>query len=122
MCHVRVPVVWHGYPIDSTEYSTLMRYADFAMYQVKNTSKGKYLEFNREQYERDSYLLEGGKELNRFLEERKVEYHFQPIVNAKDGSVFGYEAFIRPKTEMLKTPKELLSVARFSLNSTRLKR
>ncbi|WP_419542427.1 EAL domain-containing protein, partial [Negativibacillus massiliensis] len=103
-------VAW--YPIDSTEYSTLMRYADFAMYQVKNTSKGKYLEFNREQYERDSYLLEGGKELNRFLEERKVEYHFQPIVNAKDGSVFGYEAFIRPKTEMLKTPKELLSVAR----------
>lgn len=38
-------VAW--YPIDSTEYSTLMRYADFAMYQVKNTSKGKYLEFNR---------------------------------------------------------------------------
>lgn len=103
-------VAW--YPIDSTEYTTLMRYADFAMYQVKNTSKGKYLEFNREQYERDSYLLEGGKELNRFLEERKVEYYFQPIVSAKDGSVFGYEAFVRPKTETLKTPKELLSVAR----------
>lgn len=103
-------VAW--YPDDADNLSDLKRYADFAMYIIKNTIKGEFTEFSRERYDKDSYLLHSREELNRIIDERLVDYHFQPIVNAKTAEIFGYEALMRSKSQMLRSPLEVLTLAR----------
>ena len=100
------------YPDDSRQYDVLIRYADFAMYMVKRTNKGQFNEFDRERYVREAHLLQCKEELNDLLENERVSFQFQPIVDARTGALFGVEALIRPHTENIKTPYELLSLAR----------
>lgn len=82
------------------------------MYRVKNTTKGEFNEFDSESYNRDSYLLSGKEELNKLIDEELVEYHFQPIVSAVDGRIYAYEALMRSKQSSLKSPLEILSMAK----------
>ncbi|MBC3515958.1 EAL domain-containing protein [Neobittarella massiliensis] len=103
-------VAW--YPDDSRDLEMLIKYADFAMYQVKNTIKGEFREFDIVSYNRDSYLLHAKEELNLLLENQLVSYHFQPIVSTADGSVLGYEALMRSHSKTLHTPQEILTIAR----------
>ena len=103
-------VAW--YPTDAQTYEELIRYADFAMYKVKNTVKGEFHEFDWESYQRDSYLLRNKEELNKLIEEELVDYYFQPIVSAVDGSVFGYEALMRSRLKTIRSPLEIITLAR----------
>jgi len=89
----------------------LMRFADFAMYEVKHKAKGSIGEFDQQRYNKDSFLLCGKEELNTFIDEALVRFAFQPIVDAKTGEVFGYEALMRPQLETLKSPMEILRLA-----------
>lgn len=103
-------IAW--YPDHATSYDKLLKYADFAMYQVKNTTKGEFGEFDMEHYKRDSYLLQNQEEINRLIDKEKVTFHFQPIVDARNGEVFGYEALMRPTLESIKSPGEVLLLAK----------
>ena len=100
------------YPKDANTYEELIRFADFAMYTVKHTVKGEVRQFDRNEYQAGSYILENSEEINRFIEEKLFEYHFQPIVDAHDGKIFAYEALIRSKSASLITPQEILTLAR----------
>lgn len=100
------------YPADSTSFSTLMRYADFAMYEAKHSVKGTMKQFNSQSYQRDAYLLNSRGELNRILDEQAVDYAFQPIVSCKTGKVLGYEALMRLRSDTLHSPLEFLRIAR----------
>ena len=82
------------------------------MYSVKNMTKGRFAEFNITDYEKSAYLLHNSEELNRLIEEELLDYYFQPIVNARTGQVFGYEALMRPRLTSLETPLEVLSLAK----------
>ena len=57
-------------------------------------------------------MLHNSEELNRLIEEELLDYYFQPIVNARTGQVFGYEALMRPRLTSLETPLEVLSLAK----------
>lgn len=103
-------VAW--YPDDSTDYETLVKYADFAMYKVKNTTKGEFTDFDIGSYNKDSYLLHSREELNQLIEEELVEYYFQPIVDAHTGEIFAYEALMRSKLPTLQSPLDILRLAR----------
>lgn len=103
-------VAW--YPNDSTVLDELIRYADFAMYTVKNSVKGEFSEFSIESYKKDAYLLQGSEALNRLIDDELVDYHFQPIVDARTGATFAYEALMRPRMDTLKSPGEVLALAR----------
>lgn len=100
------------YPGDSASYEELIKYADFAMYKVKNTIKGELYEFDRESYNRDSFLLRSREDLNKLIDEELVEYAFQPIVDAQSGRVFAYEALMRPQMGTLNSPVDVLRLAR----------
>lgn len=112
--HLRVRasagVAW--YPSDAGSVELLMKYADFAMYMVKNSQKGEFAEFDKENYLHNSYLLRYKEELNRLIDDELIEYYFQPIVDAKTAEVFAYEALMRPTIETIKTPLEILALAR----------
>lgn len=100
------------YPADSEDYQLLKRYADFAMYKVKHSTKGEFASFNLMSYKRESYLLENKEALNELVEQRLVDYHFQPIVDARTGEIFAYEALMRSRMEALGSPDVILRLAK----------
>ena len=103
-------VAW--YPESSTNLITLRKYADFAMYQVKRSRKGELLEFDPEVYRTSLQERRCHEEFRRLINEELVTYHFQPIIDAKDGSVFAYEALMRVNLPTLHSPADVLRLAR----------
>ena len=78
----------------------------------KRQTKGGINEFNRALYARDSYLLQSREELNQLIDQKLIQYVFQPIVDARTGEIFAYEALMRPRTKNLKSPLDVLTLAR----------
>ena len=103
-------VAW--YPESSTNLITLRKYADFAMYQVKRSRKGELLEFDPEVYRTSLQERRCHEEFRRLINEELISYHFQPIIDAKDGSVFAYEALMRVDLPTLHSPADVLRLAR----------
>ena len=103
-------IAW--YPESSTNLITLRKYADFAMYQVKHSRKGELLEFDPEVYRTSLQERRCHEEFRRLINEELVTYRFQPIIDAKDGSVFAYEALMRVDLPMLCSPTDVLRLAR----------
>ena len=103
-------IAW--YPESSTNLITLRKYADFAMYQVKRSRKGELLEFDPEVYRTSLQERCCHEEFRRLINEELVTYRFQPIIDAKDGSVFAYEALMRVDLPTLHSPADVLRLAR----------
>ena len=103
-------IAW--YPESSTNLITLRKYADFAMYQVKHSRKGELLEFDPEVYRTSLQERRCHEEFRRLINEELISYHFQPIIDAKDGSVFAYEALMRVDLPTLHSPADVLRLAR----------
>lgn len=104
-------IAW--YPDDATYLDELIKYADFAMYEIKSSKKGQIKEFDREVYQKDAVLFTGKEELNRLLEEPgMIRYIFQPIVEVATGEIFGYEALMRPQIEALRSPEDVMRLAK----------
>lgn len=99
------------YKTDAYEFGELLRYADFAMYEVKKKEKGAISLFDRDSYVKDYILVQGVGELNRILGENSIKYAFQPIVDVKNQEIFGYEALMRPISELLSVTTEFLRLA-----------
>lgn len=103
-------IAW--YPEDSNSLGVMRKHADFAMYQVKQTDKGRIAEFDQKAYEekyRDSQIR---KEFHRFVKEELVTYYFQPIISAKTGKIEAYEALMRANLPILKRPDVVMKIAR----------
>lgn len=100
------------YPEDGDNLSALMKYADFAMYQVKRTKKGQLREFDRGAYAQQMSEDQSRIEFHQMLDAGKISYHFQPIFRADDGGVHGYEALMRVDMPSLRDPTTVLQIAR----------
>ncbi|MCH5193511.1 MAG: GGDEF and EAL domain-containing protein [Oscillospiraceae bacterium] len=113
-------VAW--YPDDGNSYEVLMKYADFAMYTIKHSTKGELAEFDRSAYDNDSILITGVEEMNRIIDECRVRYAFHSIVNAKTGEIYGYEALMRPQSNVFQSPLDLLRIAKTSARLNEIER
>lgn len=100
------------YPEDSDNLSALMKYSDFAMYQVKRTKKGKLKEFDSEAWKQQMSEDQSRLEFHQMMDAGKITYHFQPIFRADSGEVYGYEALMRVDMPSLREPKMVLQIAR----------
>lgn len=103
-------VAW--YPEDSTDFHELIKFADFAMYQMKQTQKGLVGDFDLGVYNRESYLTQSRREFAQLLNEELLHYHFQPIVSARTGQPYAYEALMRVNLPTLRSPDAVLKLAR----------
>lgn len=103
-------VAW--YPEDTSELSELMKYADFAMYQVKRNKKGEYREFEEKLYKQQLLQNQSKLEFHKMLESRDVNYFFQPIFNRAGGKVYAYEALMRVNLPNLREPEIVLGIAK----------
>lgn len=100
------------YPEDSDSLPVLMKYSDFAMYQVKRTKKGQLKEFDSEAWKQQISEDQSRLEFHQMLDAGKISYHFQPIFRAEDGEIYGYEALMRVDMPSLREPKMVLQIAR----------
>ncbi|MCM1182669.1 MAG: EAL domain-containing protein [Roseburia sp.] len=103
-------IAW--YPGDCEELSGLMKFADFAMYQVKQSKKGAYKEFDMKLYRQQQLQNQSRLELHKLLEARDVNYCFQPIFTGREGALFAYEALMRSDLPTLQMPETVLTLAR----------
>ncbi len=63
--------------------------------------------------EKDIQIEKFGK-FNKTISHNDLVYKFQPIVNAKDGSIFAYESLMRTKPEIGLAPRDILKYAEIS--------
>lgn len=110
------------YPDDSTSYEMLIRFADFAMYTIKHSTKGNITEFDMSAYNKDSILITGVEEMNRIIDSESIKYAFQSIISVKTGKVYGYEALMRPQSEVFKAPLDLIRIAKTSARLYQIER
>ena len=110
--HISISAGVAWYPKDSTNYNTLKKYADFAMYQVKQSKKGEMREFDVGMYNQEAYALQTRNEFEEMLRQEAVDYYFQPIFSARSGRVVAYEALMRPRMPTLRSPLAVLKLAR----------
>lgn len=99
------------YPQDSTDVRELIRFADYALYEVKHGHKGEFGLFDKERFYKQEYNSQNYESLNKLIENNLVSYVFQPIVNVKTGKAYAYESLMRSKDPAIKSPTEILALA-----------
>lgn len=99
-------------PEDSTELNQLMKYADFAMYQVKKSHKGELGDFDLGAYNQDAYQNQSKREFHQLISHELLTYHFQPIISGETGRAIAYEALMRVDLPTLHTPDAVMHLAR----------
>jgi diguanylate cyclase (GGDEF)-like protein/PAS domain S-box-containing protein len=74
---------------------TLLRNADAAMYQAKNTGRARAVIFEADLQGSAAAALRTGTDLHRALERDELVVHYQPITDLRSGRVVGFEALLR---------------------------
>ncbi|MBG0809026.1 EAL domain-containing protein [Methylosinus sp. H3A] len=100
-------------PEDGYDLRTLMRKADFALYEAKSTGRGHFRFFDPEIESRIAANRRIWQDLKQAVANGEFELHFQPIVALDVTRVCGYEALLRWRhpRDGLRTPEDFLPVA-----------
>ena len=99
------------YPDDADNSNLLEQYAEFAMRQVKRSTRNNYRLFNKDDFERAEESIRSSRNIEMLISEGLIRYAFQPIVNARTGNIYGYEALMRPDSENAITPHDVMVFA-----------
>jgi diguanylate cyclase (GGDEF)-like protein len=82
------------YPVDTDNAPALLQLSEGALYWAKRSGKSRTRRFDP-----DHVRLSGDapqrSEIQRILDERAIEPHFQPVISLTTGRVIGYEALAR---------------------------
>ena len=100
------------YPEDSADLKTLKKYADFAMYQVKRSRKGHFREFELDVYNKNAGETQLRKQFLQLMKREDIAYYYQPIVSAVTGKIRALEALMHVEMSMLKSPEDVLRLAK----------
>jgi diguanylate cyclase (GGDEF)-like protein/PAS domain S-box-containing protein len=110
------------YPADGTDFDSLSKNSDVAMYRAKQDGRNCYRFFAAEMQTRSTRTLQLESALRRALERGQLALHYQPQVSLKDGSIVGAEALLRwshPEFGMV-SPAEFIPIAEASGQIVRL--
>lgn len=107
-CSVGVVV----YPDKNNSVHELLRYADTAMYQVKEKGRDSIEFFNEEMADKVSRQLVMEGDLHRALDEGQFELYYQPKMDVLSNRVVGAEALLRWKhpTKGMIPPSDFIPV------------
>lgn len=96
------------YPDQAVTIDMMINYADFALFKAMSSGNTDR-EFDADEFIAEQNSYSNSKLLSGLIDENKFDYKFQPIVSAIDGTIYGYEALMRPNKT---TPLEVLRIAR----------
>lgn len=101
------------YPSNGSNIQELIRNADIALYKAKESGKNCYVLFSDEMHEKimERMLIE--RHLRNAIDNNELDVYYQPQVEAKTGSITGFEALLRWKNSELGfvPPLKFISVA-----------
>jgi diguanylate cyclase (GGDEF)-like protein/PAS domain S-box-containing protein len=93
--HVTASIGISIYPDDGVNAETLLKNADAAMYQAKESGRHSYRFFKPEMNIRAVERQSIEQDLRRALERKELTIEYQPILNLKSGTITGAEALLR---------------------------
>lgn len=76
---------------------SMLSAVDYAVFEAKNSSSPVPVKFNDENYATSAFDFKKIQVFNSIVDRNLLSYHFQPVVDAHTGDIFGYEALMRPK-------------------------
>ena len=88
-----------------------MSTALFALYEASLNGQGSILRYSPEQYALNKDEYEKMSRFLRLINENLFQYHFQPIVSAKNGELVAYEMLMRTDPSIGMFPLEILDCA-----------
>lgn len=88
------------FPTDGLSISELIKNADIAMYNAKNSGKNAYRFFNIYMEDDFNKKNELADILTTVLEKNEVYLQYQPQVNVATGEITGYEALMRINSDL----------------------
>ncbi|KAA0874131.1 sensor domain-containing protein [Nitrincola tapanii] len=83
------------YPGDAETPEALVRNADLAMYQAKQTGRNCFRFFTSSLQEHANTLMEMEQDLRLALDQNQLEVFYQPLVRTLSGKITGVEALLR---------------------------
>ena len=95
LLHVSASIGLTVYPHDNVDADQLMRHADQAMYQAKQSGKNRFHTFDVAQDAAVKTLRESVDRIRSALENHEFVLFYQPKINMQSGQVIGAEALIR---------------------------
>jgi diguanylate cyclase (GGDEF)-like protein len=101
------------YPDDAADPESLLRLADAALHQAKQSARGSYQFYSAKMQDHAARRLSLESDLRRAVERDQLELHFQPRVDAQSLQPTGLEALLRwrhPDRGMV-SPAEFIPIA-----------
>ena len=100
-----------GIGMDNGTAEQRMSAAMYALYEANRSGAGSIARYCPEQYERNRLEYEKMSRFLRLVNENLFQYHFQPIVSARDGELVAYEMLMRTDPSIGMFPLEVLECA-----------
>src|ERR1022692_4643138 len=82
-------------PNDATDLNELLKTADIALYEAKNTGRGTYCFYQTEMTERMQTRNKLERDLQNALTNGEFELFYQPVVSLEDNKIGSFEALLR---------------------------
>ena len=100
-------------PNDATELNEILKTADIALYEAKNTGRGTYCFYQTEMNERMQTRSKLERDLQSALTNGEFELYYQPVVSLDDNKIKSFEALLRwhHPLRSLVSPAEFIPVA-----------
>ena len=101
------------FPDDASDFETLAKHADMAMYQAKSLGRARYSFFLPEFKTRRQASVALEQQLSEAIERREFVLFYQPQVHAQQGHLVGCEALLRWRHPVrgLLAPGEFIAMA-----------
>ncbi len=83
------------YPEHGEDMAELLKKADAAVFNVKDTGKGLYRYYTKEMQLKTQYYIDMDKQLRYGIKNKEFELYYQPQIDLTTGKIVGLEALIR---------------------------
>ncbi|MBA2482825.1 MAG: EAL domain-containing protein, partial [Nitrosomonas sp.] len=111
--HISASIGITLYPDDGDDIESLLKHADMAMYRSKESGRNNFLFYTQEMSKRVQERILLHTDLRQALQDHRLQFYYQPIIDIQTKSYVGAEALLRWKHADLGwvPPQKFISIA-----------